>query len=94
MQLFSDIVANESPKTTKRCTVGEGLADRGGQGGGRWGAEGAEGAEGGRAETSLLDFSLIHCGPLFQFFFFLLRKARPLTIIGPGLIYAACGCCL
>lgn len=41
-----------------------------------------EGAGGGKLETSLLNFSLIQCGPLFQFV-----KARPLTIISPAALY-------
>lgn len=51
----------KSPKTRKWCTLGEGPEDRERR-------RQSGGAEGGKGETSLLDFSLIQCGPLFQFF--------------------------
>lgn len=60
----------KSPKTRECCTLG-----------GRpeyWERRRQSGAaEGGKGETSLLDFSLIQCGPLSFF------KARPLAIIRP-----------
>lgn len=77
--------------TTHKKSKDQRVLHREVSGEGRRRREGEE-AEGGMCETSLLDFSLIQCDPLFQFFFFC--KPLPLTIISTGLIYAACCCCL